>query len=585
MAQNKPNGFFDDMYTTLKGVALGTIGGDQLISISNRARRNISMYRVLISASIKNEDVAKNITKYIECMCSIFTMMATGYNPLAQTNRDINAIVDMVSAENFNMLRDSELKRSYEYALTTYDTASAGRRSYGRIGIGAFSTEANNNDNDKNSREISDNYNKAHGNKLFPHTVYSPKQNGTSEPTSFERSTLGNNHPDIVDYDYYTFLADSINDEARTYIDQMKKDPRLVKDIGVERPAGMSDSDWIGVVQAHLDLKYQKYLHSTDKERRDMLRDQNSRAFLERMEDRRRQLDEMDLDERERAARVRKDTEKIRDRIERNRVLLEDLKQQDEFNRRNESARFEDMKFITKLEDISSKATPTVVQMSIMTPNGKVVIPLAIKANAYGLREDEMRLMLECVVEGKVMPEIRKLKWKTGEITTLNYYFGTDIVEKEKRLYSSIGRHPWLINLMTRQAASRGNRILKSVLRAHGANDTKYERAYDTVRTEKFNLKGDIPPTSTIVASVDDLVAASGLDRRRFLNNDTFIRKIMKELFLLCFCVVDTITQECYFFFSGYSRPFVYSYDDLEKNSKDTTKLLAESVNRLSTKV
>ena len=83
-----------------------------IMSIAEKSRKSIMMYKVLVSASIREADLAMDISKYLETMYAIFTMLVLGYNPMAKDNSEVNSIIKGISAESFKA--DSEHKIELE---------------------------------------------------------------------------------------------------------------------------------------------------------------------------------------------------------------------------------------------------------------------------------------------------------------------------------------------------------------------------------------------------------------------------------------------------------------------------------------
>ena len=58
-------------------------------------------------------------------------------------------------------------------------------------------------------------------------------------------------------------------------------------------------------------------------------------------------------------------------------------------------------------------------------------------------------------------------------------------------------------------------------------------------------------------------------------------KNIMKNLYLLCFGIVDPDTDTIQFFFDGYTQPFYLKFSDLNK-TKDPNQSLYEALKELA---
>ncbi len=95
--------------------ATNAILEEKVKSIAEKARRSIMMYKVLLSAGIRDAQIAEYITGYLEHMYATFTLISLGFNPNAKDNDGLNKIVDSISAESFNSesFYSKELKHAY----------------------------------------------------------------------------------------------------------------------------------------------------------------------------------------------------------------------------------------------------------------------------------------------------------------------------------------------------------------------------------------------------------------------------------------------------------------------------------------
>ena len=80
--------------------------------------------------------------------------------------------------------------------------------------------------------------------------------------------------------------------------------------------------------------------------------------------------------------------------------------------------------------------------MKVATGSGSTIeVPIAIKCNMYAIGTEELRLLIESGISGKASSYLRKMKWKTGEISTAAWILGTDYAARDKKLYEKLGRN------------------------------------------------------------------------------------------------------------------------------------------------
>jgi hypothetical protein len=222
-----------------------------------------------------------------------------------------------------------------------------------------------------------------------------------------------------------------------------------------------------------------------------------------------------------------------------------------------------DTRFVEKLEKFPGY--PTIIKITFNVHGGTIVVPIAIKASPQAIGSDEMVMFIESTLSGRAYHFIRFFKWRSGEITTSQYLLGTDIAERDKRLYQSLGRNPIYIEFMKRKANSKFNGSLKAI---------------------KDNKSNTIGPTGSLIVTTDDLVKASKLDVRRFTKNNEFIQRIMEQTFIMCFGIVDIPMEIVNFYFMGYKDPFRLNFAELGVGTAiDSNKQLEQAILELSRKV
>lgn len=426
--------------------ATNAILEEQVKSIAEKARRSIMMYKVLLSAGIRDAQIAEYITNYLEHMYATFTLISLGFNPNAGDNDGLNRIVDSISAESFdpNGVDAAVTKRAYsiEMMYLADEIASKGPR----IGRRARSEEA-----DVRSLPFTSDY------------------DWDSVQSNLENDI--NSAIEIAEHDAYT---EGANQGVKDYKDSLNKTNRV-----------------------------------------------------------------------------------------------------------------EEARFIDNVSRNSDKRYPTIINMNCYINGNKVSIPIAVKCNSYPVGSEELRLLIESGIAGKPSQFLRKLKWRSGEISTLDYIFNLDIAKRDKKMYAKLGRNPWYRELQARKAASNSSkwgRIFNRLGKPTGATDDIYKTANNVANLNGY--RGEIPPTASLVVTTDDLVAATRLNLDHFQKNDGFIAKFMKDSFLLCFGIVDLTAEQVKFFFLGYTSPFILSFKELQNaNDKDANKTMLEIMNNLSRKV
>lgn len=445
---------------------------ERVQSIAEKARRSVMMYKVLMSAGIRDAQLAGYINKYLENMYSIFTLITLGYNPVANDNNGINSIVDSVSAESLkfeNLFSNDPMRRAYssEMLYLADHTKSSGPR----IGRN-FSAEAN---------PYDQGYKAGY------------RQGKNDEQNSLRRE----------EFEY-----------------RKNKDSQDAKD--------------------RLDKYNQDRQDKLDKEARD-------------------RQDKLD-----------------RDIYQRTRDTVQDMKDLAKNNK------IDELRFIDSVSKNTSNAYPTIISMKVTVNYKSYNIPIAVKCNVYPIGSEELRLLIESGISGKPSTMLRKIKWRSGEISTLDYIFNTDIAKRDRKLYEKLGRNPWYQELQKRKDASKTGFWAKIIASASGKYDKEENSKAQAILT---GYRGDIPPTASLVVTTDDLVSATRLNLEHFTKNDGFIEKFMKESFLLAFAIVDLAAEQVKTFFMGYKNPFIISFDDLKREAGDPNKALYDSLRDLARKV
>ena len=232
----------------------------------------------------------------------------------------------------------------------------------------------------------------------------------------------------------------------------------------------------------------------------------------------------------------------------------------------------------------ANKGEPTIINLNVSTAAGaNIKVPLAIKCNMYAIGTEELRLLIESGISGKATSFLRRMKWRSGEISTLAWIFGTDLAERDKKLYAKLGRNPFYIELQKRKMASKAGWWKRFLDNLRGKDVDKTDNTDKAFEISGY--RGDIPPTSALVATKEDIVAATRLNISHFTKNEGFIAKFMQDAFLLCLGIVDTDLEQVSFFFMGYKEPFVVTFKELENKGDNPDEDLYKAIATLSKKV
>lgn len=232
----------------------------------------------------------------------------------------------------------------------------------------------------------------------------------------------------------------------------------------------------------------------------------------------------------------------------------------------------------------ANKGEPTIINLNVTTAAGSSIkVPLAIKCNMYAIGTEELRLLIESGISGKATSFLRRMKWRSGEISTLAWIFGTDLAERDKKLYAKLGRNPFYIELQKRKMASKAGWWKRFLDNLRGKDVDKTDNTDKAFEISGY--RGDIPPTSALVATKEDIVAATRLNISHFTKNEGFIAKFMQDAFLLCLGIVDTDLEQVSFFFMGYKEPFVVTFKELENKGDNPDEDLYKAIATLSKKV
>lgn len=215
-----------------------------------------------------------------------------------------------------------------------------------------------------------------------------------------------------------------------------------------------------------------------------------------------------------------------------------------------------------------SAAHPTLVTVNLYVgPCQKPVqVTLGIKAMPHFVGKEELTSLFESVFESQKC-HFRWLKLRSGEISFFkDYLLNMDRIQKDKKLYASLGRHPWYRRLMAKKNKSMFQAIVRLI-----------------PIVKNFIRDKRILPTCTLLVSADEM-AYSNMSFQYLQRNQKHIYKIMDELMLLALVVYDSVGDLVYFYFNGFENPLVYRTSDLTKGSggsSDNTQDLIKIMNKM----
>lgn len=217
-----------------------------------------------------------------------------------------------------------------------------------------------------------------------------------------------------------------------------------------------------------------------------------------------------------------------------------------------------------------SAAHPTMVNINLYIGenNKQISITLAVKAMPHFVGKEELDALFTSIFENK-KKHFRWLQLKSGEISFFkDYILNMDRIVKDKKLYASLGRHPWYRRLLERKNRSIFQAIL-SILPV----------------IKNFIVDKKTLPTCTLLVSASEM-AYSNFSFHYMLKNGKHIKKIMDELMLLSLIVYDREAELIYFIFNGFSNPLIYRPEDLSSgksssSDSDYVKLMNQMLTKL----
>ena len=202
-----------------------------------------------------------------------------------------------------------------------------------------------------------------------------------------------------------------------------------------------------------------------------------------------------------------------------------------------------------------SAAHPTMVSISLYIgeTNREVKVSLAVKAMPHFVGKEELDALFTAVFENQ-KKHFRWLQLKSGEISFFkDFILNMDRIAKDKKLYASLGRHPWYRRLLEKKNRSIFQAILSLI------------PVVKNMLVDKKTL-----PTCSLLVSASE-IAYSNLSFHYMLKNGKHIKKIMDELMLLSLIVFDVEADLVYFIFNGFNNPLIYRPEDLSSGKSNTS--------------
>ena len=472
------------------------------MSISEQARRSIMMYPVLASSSLGDAKLVSNIAKYLEIQYATFTLISIGINH-DTTNTTTAEQIMKISAENF---RFSELATSSDFARASAEAAKPYTfnnfvNDGPRIGKGAKSTEA----------------------IVSQGTIQNPIP------------STGNAKLDA----YIAAFAQGMKEYSDASYDSMTTNSAKKEE---NRTINYANDKYTGVV-----TDFNKTVKNAKELEEKVLKSIDENPEISTIE----------------KIKLKSEFKKYSNDIISNtaksvQAASGDIEKMIDAKKPTKEATAEFMKSCGSL-----KAEPTLVKLKFSFDNRQnIEIPIAIKANVHPIGRDEMRMLLESGIEGR-MPSIRVAKALSGEINMVkDLVFNMDIADRDQKLYKALGRHPWYQRLQERKMKSKF-----------------------AIFNKQIKSMGAVLPTSTLVVTKDDLTLSTRIGYNNFLKNEKLMRGLLDSMYLLSIAVYDPELEQVSFFFQGFKDPFIYSVSEISKSGADPNKELNEALLLLSRKM
>ena len=209
---------------------------------------------------------------------------------------------------------------------------------------------------------------------------------------------------------------------------------------------------------------------------------------------------------------------------------------------------------VKKINDM----VPYTIELKLLASKGDsafsqwVNFVVGVKTTLHLAKSDTLIMNLVDVLKNRD-PKFNFIRWTTGEIS----------------LFKDLILHLDDINFDIANKSDRTGKFISSL--------KKLKKKYLKVGTFGVNR---IAPFATIVissATYRDIKDRYGFD----LKNMTFASKIMSELFLMCFVILDDVTHTCDILVDGQNDYQTYSLDTLEREVTMNSNKLGKELTRM----
>lgn len=222
-----------------------------------------------------------------------------------------------------------------------------------------------------------------------------------------------------------------------------------------------------------------------------------------------------------------------------------------------------------EIDSNSMKKGPTVIKLKLKIEGFQETLeaPVIVKGVAHLLNPDEMTALFEYAIRDKNVLH-RWIQLTTGEIQFFkDFVFQIDQAERDTKMYTQLGRHPWYRELEQRKAMSKVKQGFNSFIGGSTG-------------------KPNILPTATIVCTKDELALSSKMSYKFLMANPGYINNLIDKLFLLGLIIVDPDMETVAVHYAGYREPFLYTIKELKSSSETKTDTeLAKAMSALIAKM
>ena len=218
------------------------------------------------------------------------------------------------------------------------------------------------------------------------------------------------------------------------------------------------------------------------------------------------------------------------------------------------------------LKKALGKRLPTTITLKLYAGRHEIDVTIAVKAVPHFINQEEIDALFDSILEDS-QQLLRLIKLSTGEISFIkDFCLQMDRIQRDKRLYASLGKHPLYRELMSRKNWS----IVQCI-----ANINKSLR-------ELIAGKSEILPTFTIITTMDEITKALKMTPRKILDNPKKIYDLMKHLMLLGFVIYDITADIIYFYFSSFDKPWIMKTKELKDKETKTEDAMIELIKAMN---